>query len=215
VTVSSRVAVALVAVGVAAQFACAKTARPAAPAPSVAPKADLVVLLPDEDGTVGRAVVSNATGSTELTTVRAATHTAEGKAPTEAATLSEEEVLRRFGGVLEGLPPAPRNYTLHFRFESNQLTPESQTRVQEILSLVRENPGFEVAVVGHTDTSGASAKNYELGLSRARMVRDILVAARLDPALIDVVSHGEGNPAVPTADNVPEPRNRRVEITLR
>ena len=32
---------------------------------------------------------------------------------------------------------------------------------------------------------------------------------------IDVTSHGEGDPMVKTPDETPEPRNRRVEITVR
>jgi len=35
------------------------------------------------------------------------------------------------------------------------------------------------------------------------------------PANITVTSHGEGNPLIKTADNVSEPRNRRVEVVIR
>jgi outer membrane protein OmpA-like peptidoglycan-associated protein len=37
----------------------------------------------------------------------------------------------------------------------------------------------------------------------------------VDPSILDITSHGEGNPLVPTGDQVSEPRNRRVEITVR
>jgi outer membrane protein OmpA-like peptidoglycan-associated protein len=46
-------------------------------------------------------------------------------------------------------------------------------------------------------------------------VRDLLVAEGIDPAMIQVTSHGEENPLVPTEDEVAEPRNRRVEVTVR
>ena len=32
---------------------------------------------------------------------------------------------------------------------------------------------------------------------------------------LEVTSHGEGNPLVPTPDGVDEPRNRRVEVVVR
>ena len=32
---------------------------------------------------------------------------------------------------------------------------------------------------------------------------------------IEIDSYGESMPAVPTADNIPELRNRRVEVTVR
>jgi len=37
----------------------------------------------------------------------------------------------------------------------------------------------------------------------------------VDPSLIDVSSHGESELRVRTADDVLEPRNRRVEISVR
>ena len=46
-------------------------------------------------------------------------------------------------------------------------------------------------------------------------VNNLLSVAGLDLAAIDVVSHGETELLVPTADGVFEARNRRVEITVR
>ncbi len=39
--------------------------------------------------------------------------------------------------------------------------------------------------------------------------------AGVDPKGIRTTSHGEGNPLIPTKDNVAEPRNRRVEVIVR
>ena len=54
-----------------------------------------------------------------------------------------------------------------------------------------------------------------LSLQRAILVRDYLVGEDVDASIIQVDSHGEGNPLFPTADEVPEPRNRRVEVLVR
>jgi outer membrane protein OmpA-like peptidoglycan-associated protein len=62
---------------------------------------------------------------------------------------------------------------------------------------------------------GEAKANVELGLKRANMVRALLVEAGLDPAAIEVSSHGEADQLVKTRDNTPEPRNRRVEIAVR
>jgi outer membrane protein OmpA-like peptidoglycan-associated protein len=70
-------------------------------------------------------------------------------------------------------------------------------------------------IVGHTDTMGERKSNVALGLKRAMAVRAILVQAGLLPSLVDVTSHGESDLLVKTRDNTPEPRNRRVEITVR
>jgi outer membrane protein OmpA-like peptidoglycan-associated protein len=72
-----------------------------------------------------------------------------------------------------------------------------------------------VMVVGHTDTMGAPKANIELGLDRATTVRALLVQAGLDASTVEVISHGETDLLVKTPDETPEPRNRRVEISVR
>jgi outer membrane protein OmpA-like peptidoglycan-associated protein len=62
---------------------------------------------------------------------------------------------------------------------------------------------------------GTPAANYELGMKRAMTVRALLVDAGLDPGLIEVSSLGEADLLVKTPDETPEPRNRRVDITVR
>ena len=129
--------------------------------------------------------------------------------------MSEADVQRLFGDVLSTLPPPPEHFTLHFRFESDELTEESRVLLGRILDAVKKRPASEVAVIGHTDTAGAPTSNFELGLKRAQMIYKLLVGEGLDTSLIEVTSHGEGDPLVRTADEVLEPRNRRVEISIR
>lgn len=175
----------------------------------------VVVLLPDpEDGHVGRIVVTNPKGSAELVTARASSRVALTQAP-RIRTLSESDVNRQFGGILATLPPPPRHFTLPFRFESEELTDEGKRLVPDVLQAVKSYPVPEVVVIGHTDTTGTPQSNAELGLRRANAVRVLLVQAGLSESAIDVRSHGEAELLVPTADGVFEPRNRRVEITVR
>jgi outer membrane protein OmpA-like peptidoglycan-associated protein len=110
------------------------------------------------------------------------------------------------------LPPAPRQFTLFFRFESDDLTDESRAPCRPFF-LPSRVPAAEVLVVD-TDTTGTAAANIELD-SRAGMMRRLLLEAGLDASFIEVTSHGEANLLVPTADGTLEPRNRRVEITVK
>jgi outer membrane protein OmpA-like peptidoglycan-associated protein len=176
----------------------------------------LVVLLPDpETGHVGRAHVSNATGRVELAAARDSTVVSAGRAPTPTAPLAGNNVKGLFGDVLGALPPPQRHFTLFFRFDSENLTDESQALASEIVRVVKDRRVPDVLIVGHTDTTGPGARNFELGLRRANSVRALLRDAGLDPVSIDVISHGESEPLVPTGDGVFEARNRRVEITVR
>ena len=219
-TASRRVAAVLPGLVVGLMCACKQPARIETPKPVVHPvvaplRQDLIVLLPDADGSVGRAVVSNLSGTIDLTDARAATRVSANQAPSPSETLSEEEVRQKFGNVLGGLPPAPRHFTVYFKFESEALTEESRARVPEILQAVRDRAVPDVAIIGHTDTTGNAARNVQLALRRANTVRALLAAAQIDQSAIEVRSHGEADPAVPTRDEVFEPRNRRVEITVR
>ena len=40
-------------------------------------------------------------------------------------------------------------------------------------------------------------------------------AVGFDQSIVRVDTHGKGAPLVPSGDNVAEPRNRRVEVTVR
>ena len=195
------------------EVACA--GKHVAPAPPETART-LVVLLPDSDtGVTGRAFVTNKVGTTDLDATRDSSTASPSTAPTAVTTMSEEEVQRVFGETLSALPPAPIHFTVYFKFESDELTDESRALLPEILKTVKERSIPEVLVVGHTDTMGTPRANIDLGLTRATTVRNLLIQVGLDATLIEVRSHGESDLLVKTSDETAEPRNRRVEISVR
>lgn len=179
------------------------------------PGQDLIVLLPDSDTkTTGAAGVSNPLGSVNLAAERDAARVNTGSAPV-LTKMSEADVQKIFGDALSALPPAPRRFTLYFRFESDELTEQSQALIPQILAAVKEHVVQDVVVIGHTDTMGTQQANYGLGLKRAMMVRNLLVTAGLNGSTIEATSVGELDPLIKTPDETPEPRNRRVDIAVR
>ena len=181
----------------------------------VRPGQSLTVLLPDSDTrSTGDASVSNPFGSVELAEERDAALATVNSRPV-FGTVSADDVNDIFGDALSALPPPPRQFTLFFRFESDALTDQSQALIPRILAAVKEHAVQDVVVIGHTDTMGTQQANYALGLKRAMTVRNLLVEAGLDGATIDVTSVGELDLLVKTADETPEPRNRRVDIAVR
>jgi len=200
-----------IAVVLAAGCGPVRVAQPTRPMPPT-----LIVLLPDpESGITGRARVTNEFGTADLAAPRASTRVTSDGAPGSSTTMSEADVQRLFADALAALPAAPRHFTLHFQFESDALTEESTALVPEILRTVRELAFPEVVVVGHTDTMGDAKTNLALGLKRAISVREILVQAGLAAGTVEVTSHGEADLLVKTANNTPEPRNRRVETRVK
>ena len=95
------------------------------------------------------------------------------------------------------------------------MTPESQQALSKVLDDINTRSVPDISVTGHTDTSGDAAQNLQLGLERATLVSTMLASPKLSAANVTIESHGEKNLLVPTPDNTEEPRNRRVEVTIR
>ncbi|RVT98791.1 OmpA family protein [Rhodovarius crocodyli] len=72
---------------------------------------------------------------------------------------------------------------------------------------------FRFRIEGHTDTAGDAFANQVLSERRAGAVRDFLVArAGVAAFRLQVVGLGESQLLIPTPDEMPERRNRRVQI---
>lgn len=210
-TSSRSLAITSLTIGAVLAIACGpkRVAQPSRPGEA------LIVLLPDSTGTTGRARVTNQSGAVDLDAAREATRVSGSQPPSPASPLSPAEVSRLFAEALSALPPEPKHFTLNFRFESNELTEESRALMPEILRTVKARAVHDVVVIGHTDTTGPAARNIDLGLMRAAAVRNLLVESGLAMTSIAVTSLGEADLLIPTPDATPEPRNRRVEITVR
>ena len=183
---------------------------------SCAPKKNLVVLLSDPDGQVGKIEVSNKGGTQLLTEAR---HTTEVKAmdvsPPSPVFMKEEEISKIFGEALSAQPEIPLRFLLYFQSGTTELTEESQRQISNILGAIEARRSKDITIVGHTDRVGKREANHKLGLERAGSIEAILVSQGVDPSWIEMASHGEDNPLLSTEDEVAEPLNRRIEITVR
>ena len=197
--------------GVTLAAAAAMLAGCATPPPP--PPASYVVLLGNDDGSIGQVQVSGPKGVTLLETARAGTLLANAGGAGFVA--SEEQIHKDFGAALAIRPKKPVNLVLYFESGGAQLTSESQHDLARVLAEVESRDVPDISVIGHTDTVGDAQQNEKLGLKRAQLVSTLLKTPKLSVANVTVESHGEKNLLVPTPDNTPEPRNRRVEITVR
>jgi outer membrane protein OmpA-like peptidoglycan-associated protein len=182
---------------------CAKPARD-----------DLYVLLPGAEGKTGALSVDSAGRVAVLDQPYAAARVKE-PGRVEPGTVTEQEATQAFGSALEAQPGRPISFLLYFLEGRDELTPESQQIVSTIPGEIARRPAPEVVVIGHTDRVGTLPFNDALSLRRAARVRDELVKAGIAADRIRVEGRGEREPLVPTADEVAEPRNRRVEVNVR
>ena len=175
-----------------------------------------VVLIPDPDGAVGSLEVANEAGTQVLREANQAVGIKDADTrPGDVVTLSDRKIRAIFAAALEAQPLPPDKFILYFKPDSNDLVPESSALLPEIIQAIHKRDSTEIVVSGHTDRVGTRDYNYRLSLERAREVFGILVANGAVPGDISVTSHGEGNPLVKTADEVAEPRNRRVEVVVK
>jgi outer membrane protein OmpA-like peptidoglycan-associated protein len=179
------------------------------------PHDEMVVLLPAPDGKVGALTVTHAGHERTLGAPYATTRLQEQGKLVDGGPVTAEQVQQTFAGALGAQPPRPVTFLLFFLGDSDEFTPDSKLELPKILQEIGRRPAPEIVVVGHTDRVGTLAYNDALSLRRAERVRAQLVDIGIANEQMRVAGRGERAPLVPTADEVPEPRNRRVEITVR
>jgi len=137
--------------------------------------------------------------------------------PDDARALLDE-ALGACGAAVESSEPpqssVPSNYVVYFDFDRTDLTERAMTTLDKAVSAVQAMSAKALSIIGHADTSGPDAYNQKLSERRARRVADALTERGVASDSMTLAGRGERNLARATADNVREPLNRRVEITL-
>jgi peptidoglycan-associated lipoprotein len=175
-----------------------------------------VVLLDNPGGGSGQVIVSNQKGQQVLDkSGSATTFDRASRAPSSPWELGVEKIKEVFGGAFGARPPRMIKYTIYFKSGGTTLAAESKETYTRMLAEVSRRPGADATVTGHADRTSTQRWNEVLATKRADKVRKDLIDAGIPLERIEMDSYGETRPAVPTADEIPEPRNRRVEITIR
>jgi outer membrane protein OmpA-like peptidoglycan-associated protein len=180
---------------------------------------DLIVLLPDPDGKGGAITVTTEGGSQTLDKPGYAVEVKDlNQPPIAPQPMEEKEIIDNFGPALAMLPDSGSRFIsiiLYFEHDTSKLIYQSKDLLAEILRMIKSRHSKEVYIVGHTDLVGKEAYNTGLSQRRANYVRDLLVSSGIKPNTLFVSYYGKARPLVPTRDEVPEPRNRRVEVIVR
>lgn len=138
----------------------------------------------------------------------------DGNKP-RTADLNAEQLRSKFANALDAQPLPIKRFTLYFVEGSDTLTAESRVTVTAVFDEIKQRPAPDLVVVGHTDRVGSVAANDQLAARRANTMRDQLIKLGISAENIQASGRGERDSLVPTADEVAEPRNRRVEILVR
>lgn len=129
--------------------------------------------------------------------------------PDDARALLREAVIACRGGGTNNTA-----FIVYFGFNQTNLTDRARETLDAVVAGVRSLGATALSVVGHADTVGSASYNQALSERRARRVANALVERGIPASAMTLAGRGEAEQARPTADNVREPLNRRVEIGL-
>lgn len=90
------------------------------------------------------------------------------------------------------------------------LTSSSKTALNEVVSIMNENPSMRLTINAHTVSGGNEDSNVENTQMRADAVRDYLVERGIDASRITTQGYGSSQPIASGTSS----RNRRVELVL-
>ena len=103
---------------------------------------------------------------------------------------------------------------IEFESGSNKLTASSFSTLDQIASILKNNPAFtKLNVYGHTDNKGVALKNETLSQSRANAVKVYLLSKGVTSE-ISVVGYGSAKPIAPNTTPEGRKKNRRVEFQI-
>jgi len=95
------------------------------------------------------------------------------------------------------------------------LKPQAMAALDKLATTITDFNSTVIHVVGHTDSVGTDATNQSLSERRAASVANYLASRGVPVQRIRQEGRGERELLIRTADNVNEPRNRRVDIVLK
>jgi outer membrane protein OmpA-like peptidoglycan-associated protein len=104
-------------------------------------------------------------------------------------------------------------YDIYFDFNSDRIREESDSTLQDIVTVLTRHPDWKLAIEGHTDSIASDRFNLELSQRRAAAVKTALTGRfAIDGARLTSAGYGESRPK--DRNDTPEgrARNRRVEL---
>ena len=103
---------------------------------------------------------------------------------------------------------------LYINFDTGKSTikPESKPIVEQIVQMMKSNPGLKISVEGHTDNVGNPKSNKTLSDERAKAVVAAIVAQGVDAKRLGTAGYGQDKPIADNKTEEGRAKNRRVEL---
>jgi peptidoglycan-associated lipoprotein len=85
---------------------------------------------------------------------------------------------------------------IFYEFAKWNLTPESETGLQVLVKILRDNPNITIELSANTDYIGDNLSNAELSAKRAQSVVSYLIKAGIEPTRLTAAGNGEEKPVM-------------------
>jgi len=103
---------------------------------------------------------------------------------------------------------------LTFKVNSDKILQDSYPKILEFSSFMKNNPAYNVEIIGHTDSSGKAELNMILSQKRASSTKAALVAEGVEESRITTKGRGELDPILSNRTKEGRIANRRIEVKL-
>ena len=101
-----------------------------------------------------------------------------------------------------------------FDFNKYQIKTEFYPHLDEIVTVLQENPTMVIEIQGHTDNVGSSRYNRTLSENRAKAVKNYLIKKGINSQRLIAVGVGFSRPKTTNRTEEGRASNRRVELLL-
>lgn len=103
---------------------------------------------------------------------------------------------------------------IFFDTKKYNLKPESIVELEEIVSLMKDNPVLSIQISGHTDNVGQDKDNMVLSNARAISVVNYLVSRGISPKRLVAKGYGATKPIADNSTETGRALNRRTELQV-
>ena len=109
---------------------------------------------------------------------------------------------------------------IYYDFNKSTIRPGTERELNELATLLEQNPNMEIKLVAHTDSRGDAKENVTLSLSRAQEAKNYLISKGVGGDKISIEGRGETQPRNRCKDGVncteeEHQYNRRMEVIIK
>ena len=104
---------------------------------------------------------------------------------------------------------------VNFAVDKAEILPDSQPQIEQVLTLLRQDPSLQLSIDGHTDATGDAAHNQRLSEARAKSVVAALASQGIAATRLEAKGYGQSQPVADNDTDEGRAKNRRVELVKR